>query len=125
MSGLDLRRQFSQKTPAGPFRFIRTARPLWRLACLLLMSFSQYIRLLGNGGVAGKDIGVKKYVVRPSADERVRLEEFIRKGGLAAHLVTSARILLKMDVSEAGEGWSDSRIAEALDAGDATVERTR
>jgi len=33
--------------------------------------------------------------------------------------------LLKADVSEVGEGWSDSRIAEALDTGDATVERTR
>jgi hypothetical protein len=33
--------------------------------------------------------------------------------------------VLKADVSEAGEGWSDSRIAEALDTGDATVERTR
>jgi hypothetical protein len=32
---------------------------------------------------------------------------------------------LKADVSEFGEGWSDSRIAEALDTGDATVERTR
>jgi hypothetical protein len=30
-------------------------------------------------------------------------------------LVTRARILLKADVSEVGEGWSDSRISEALD----------
>ena len=75
--------------------------------------------------MVGKDIGVKKYVVRLSADERDRLEVFIRKGKPAAHLVTRARILLKADVSKAGEGWSDSRIAEALDAGDATVERTR
>jgi hypothetical protein len=75
--------------------------------------------------VAGKDIAVKKYVVRLSAEERARLEEFVRKGAPAAHLATRARILLKADVSEAGEGWSDSRIAEALDTGDATVERTR
>jgi hypothetical protein len=40
-------------------------------------------------------------------------------------LVTKARILLKADVSELGEGWSDSRIAEALETGVATVERTR
>jgi hypothetical protein len=75
--------------------------------------------------VAGKDVRVKKYVVRLSEEERGRLEDFISKGKRAAHLVTRARILLKADVSEAGEGWSDSRIAEALDAGAATVERTR
>ena len=36
-----------------------------------------------------------------------------------------ARILLKADVSEAGEGWSDSRIVKALDTSEATVFRTR
>jgi hypothetical protein len=36
-----------------------------------------------------------------------------------------ARLLLKADVSEAGEGWSDSRIAAALDTSIATIERTR
>jgi hypothetical protein len=33
---------------------------------------------------------------------------------LRKQLLTRARILLKADVSEAGVGWSDSRIAEAL-----------
>ncbi len=33
--------------------------------------------------------------------------------------------MLKADVSEVGEGWSDSRIAEALDTSVPTVERTR
>ena len=75
--------------------------------------------------MAGKDISVKKYVVRLSEEERSRLEDFVSKGKPAAHLATRARILLKADVSEAGEGWSDSRIAEALDTGSATVERTR
>lgn len=75
--------------------------------------------------MAGKDVKVKKYVVRLSEEERARLEDFVSKGKRAAHLVTRARILLKADVSEAGEGWSDSRIAEALDTGSATVERTR
>jgi len=36
-----------------------------------------------------------------------------------------ARILLKADVSEAGEGWSDSQIASALDTTVNTVARTR
>jgi len=75
--------------------------------------------------VAGKDIAVKKYVVRLSADEREKLWNFIRSGKRSAQLLTKARILLKADVSEAGEGWSDGKIAEALDTSVANVERTR
>jgi hypothetical protein len=75
--------------------------------------------------VVGKDIAVKKYVVRLSAEERAQLDELIRKGKRSAQLLRKARILLKADVSELGEGWSDSRIAEALDTSIATVERTR
>ena len=58
--------------------------------------------------VAGKKIAVKKYVVRLSAEEREQLSSLIRSGNRAAQLLTKARILLKADVSEAGEGWSDS-----------------
>jgi transposase len=75
--------------------------------------------------VAGKEIAVKKYVVRLSTEEREHLSDFIRAGRRSAQLLTKARILLKADVSEAGEGWSDSRIAEALDTSIANVERTR
>ena len=49
----------------------------------------------------------------------------MRKGKPRAQLATRARILLKADVSEAGEGWSDSRIAEALDTSDGQRQRTR
>ena len=73
----------------------------------------------------GKEIAVKKYVVRLSAEERAQLDELNRKGKRSAQLLTKARILLKADVSELGEGWSDSAIAAALDTGIATVERTR
>ena len=75
--------------------------------------------------MAGKEIAVKKYVVRLDAEERDQLDELIRKGKRSAQLLTKARILLKADVSDAGEGWSDSRIAAALDTSIATVERTR
>ena len=75
--------------------------------------------------MAGKEIAVKKYVVRLGAEERDRLNELIRKGKRSAQLLTKARILLKADISDAGEGWSDSRIAAALDTSIATVERTR
>ena len=75
--------------------------------------------------MSGKEIAVKKYVVRLSADERAQLVSLTRSGKRSAQLLTKARILLKADVSEAGEGWSDSRIAEALDTSVANIERTR
>jgi transposase len=75
--------------------------------------------------VAGKEIAVKKYVVRLTEEERDRLNELIRKGKRSAQLLRKARILLKADVSDAGEGWSDSAIAAALDTSIATIERTR
>ena len=75
--------------------------------------------------MAGKEIAVKKYVVRLDVEERDQLNELIRKGKRSAQLLTKARILLKADVSDAGEGWSDSAIAGALDTSIATVERTR
>jgi transposase len=75
--------------------------------------------------VAGKEIAVKKYVVRLTAEERAQLDELISKGKRSAQLLTKARILLKADVSDAGEGWSDSRIAAALDTSVATIERIR
>ena len=70
--------------------------------------------------MAGKEIAVKKYVVRLDAEERDRLNELIRKGKRSAQLLTKARILLKANVSDAGAGWSDSRIAAALDTSTAS-----
>ncbi len=75
--------------------------------------------------MAGKEIAVKKYVVRLSAEEREHLNDLIRTGKRSAPLLTKARILLKADVSDAGDGWSDSRIAEALDTSIANIFRTR
>jgi hypothetical protein len=60
-----------------------------------------------------------------SAEERARLEDLVHAGKRPAQLLTKARILLKADVSAAGDGWSDSRIAEALDTSIANIERTR
>ena len=67
----------------------------------------------------------KKYVVRLSLEERSFLEEFLGKGRRSAELVTRARILLKADVSEAGDGWTDDQIVEALDTSKSNVSRTR
>jgi hypothetical protein len=54
--------------------------------------------------MAGKEIAVKKYVVRLSSEERQQLETLIRTGKGPAQRLLKARILLKADVSEAGEG---------------------
>ena len=75
--------------------------------------------------MAGKEIAVKKYVVNLSAEERERLEALVGAGKSPARLLTRARILLKADVSEAGEGWSDSAISAALDTSINNVARTR
>ena len=75
--------------------------------------------------MAGKEISVKTYVVRLSGEERRQLETLIRKGKSPARRLLKARILLKADVSEEGEGWSDSRIMEALDASPSMVYRVR
>ena len=54
--------------------------------------------------MAGKDIAVKKYVVRLGAEEREQLQALIRKGKRPAKRLLKARILLKADISEAGSG---------------------
>jgi hypothetical protein len=75
--------------------------------------------------VAKREIAVKKYVVRLSAQERERLETMVRAGKTSAQILTRARILLKADASDAGEAWSDSAIAAALDTSVNNVARTR
>ena len=75
--------------------------------------------------MAGKEIAVKKYVARLSAEEREKLEAMVRAGKSSAQILTRARILLKADVSQAGAGWSDSAIAAALDTSLANVARAR
>jgi hypothetical protein len=84
-------------------------------------------------GCAGIAEGKSK-LVEPSTDEQESGVELIRyplndqRGFVPrrpAQLLAKARILLKADISQAGDGWSDSRIAEAPDTSIPTVERTR
>jgi hypothetical protein len=64
--------------------------------------------------------------VRLSGEERERLETLLRKGKSPAQRLLKARILLKeADVSEAGEGWSDSRIIKALGTSVSMIYRVR
>ena len=75
--------------------------------------------------MTAKQIAVKKYVVKFSAEEREQLDTLIHVGKHPARKLLKARILLKADASEAGEAWSDSEIAAALETSVDTVARTR
>ncbi len=75
--------------------------------------------------MAMREKSVKRYVVRLGCEERDQLEALIRKGKSPAQRLMKARILLKADVSEAGEGWSDSRIIKALETSPSMVYRVR
>jgi transposase len=75
--------------------------------------------------VTAKQAAIKKYVVKLSFEEREQLNTLIHKGKHRAGQLMKARILLKADASDAGEGWSDSEIAAALDTSITTVARTR
>ena len=75
--------------------------------------------------MAAKEISVKRFVVRLSVEEREQLQTLICTGKSPAQKLLKARILLKADVSEAGEGWSDSRIIKALETSASMVYRVR
>src|SRR5258708_11967506 len=75
--------------------------------------------------MARKEIAVKKYVVTLSNQEREHLTALIHSGHHPAQKLLKARILLKADASDGGEGWSDSQIAAALETSVDTVARTR
>ena len=64
--------------------------------------------------MARKEIAVKKYVVKLSGEERERLEALIHAGKSSARMLARARILLKADVSEAGEGTPAGAWIETL-----------
>ncbi len=64
-------------------------------------------------------------MVRLSAEEREKLNRLIRVGKHPARKLLKARIPLKADASELGEGWSDSKTAAALETSVDTVARTR
>jgi hypothetical protein len=65
----------------------------------------------------------KKYIVELTDDERAALREVVKKLKGSSQKVKRANILLKADA--AGPGWTDARIAEALDCRTKTVENVR
>ena len=62
----------------------------------------------------------KKYFVDLTEEEQADLESRLKSGEMKVRKVKRIQILLK-----AARGWEDKRIAEALDVGLSTVERTR
>ena len=67
----------------------------------------------------------KKYRVTLTAEEREELDRLLSRGKADVRCLKHAQILLKADEAEGGPGWSDARIADAFDAGVATIERLR
>ena len=67
----------------------------------------------------------KKDRVTLSTDERADLEGLLARGKADVRRLKHAHILLKADKADDGPAWSDERIADALNAGTATVERVR
>ena len=67
----------------------------------------------------------KKYIIRLSEEERQGLIKLASSGKAAARKITRARVLLKADAGEGGPGWTDQRIAEALEVGIRMIENVR
>jgi hypothetical protein len=67
----------------------------------------------------------KRYVVVLPEAERALLHTLIGQGTASARALTHARILLKANQGEAGPGWTDQAIADALEVHPTTVARVR
>jgi transposase len=67
----------------------------------------------------------KKDRVTLTPAEREELERLLARGKADVRKIKHAQILLKADEADDGPAWSDVRIAEAVEAGTATVERVR
>ena len=65
----------------------------------------------------------KRYIVELTAEERSALEQVVGKLKGSSQKVKRANILLKADID--GPGWTDAKIAEALDCRIKTVENVR
>lgn len=68
---------------------------------------------------------MKRYRVTLTMDERGELEALLRRGKADVRRLKHAQMLLKADAGPAGPGWPDTRVAEAVGGGVATVERLR
>ena len=67
----------------------------------------------------------KRHCICLSLDQRAELTALTRTGVAPARAQTRARILLKADQGAEGPGWTDARIAEAVETSMRTVARVR
>src|SRR3954468_1117604 len=67
----------------------------------------------------------KRYRVTLTAEERDELDRMISHGKADARKLAHARVLLLADACEAGPGWSDAAISEAVRVSVRTIERVR
>src|SRR5919202_3006115 len=68
---------------------------------------------------------MNRYRVTLTGVEREGLGRLLARGKADVRKLKHAQVLLKADEAEAGPGWTDERIVEALDVGLATVQRLR
>jgi transposase len=68
---------------------------------------------------------MKRYRITLTGEEREELGRLLARGKADVRKIKHAQVLLKADEAADGPGWSDERIAEALDVGLATVRRLR
>jgi hypothetical protein len=75
--------------------------------------------------LAWRIVMADKYVVKLTTEERGHLEQLVSTGRRAAATLSHARILLKADSASAEGGWTDTQIAQAVDASLSTISRVR
>jgi transposase len=68
---------------------------------------------------------MKRYHITLSAEERQHLEGLLSRGKADVRKLKHAQVLLRVDESPEGPGWTDERVAEAVGVGTATIERLR
>lgn len=68
-------------------------------------------------------MGVKKYVVRLTGEERKKLKGLLSKGRMSARKIVHAQVLLKVDAD--GPNWTDQQAAEAFEVRANTVRDIR
>ena len=66
-----------------------------------------------------------KNSIELTQEQRVKLEQMIKKGKAPVRKIQHAQILLKIDGGEEGPNWSDHQIREAFGVSRATVWRIR
>jgi transposase len=70
-------------------------------------------------------MATKRYPIMLTDAEREQLKHLIAAGTAPARRLLHARLLLKADQGPGGPGWTDERVAEAVEVSQPTVSRVR